>query len=79
MMLQIWRILLIYEVLKPIRFSNCVVIPLHEPSIGSSIKVKSELSLKIISMTVEKNSASLQLDLAAIFQYLREDLKAVCS
>ena len=79
MMLQIWRVVLIYEVLKSIHFSNCVMIPLYGTFIGSKIKIKSELSLKIISMTVEKNSASLRLDPAAIFQHLREGLKAVRS
>ena len=79
MMLQIWRVVLIYEVLRLIRFSNCVVLPLYSTFIGSEIKIKSELSLKIISMTVEKNSASLRLDPAAIFQHLREGFKTIRS
>lgn len=77
MMLQIWRVVLIYEVLKPIHFSNCVVLPLYGTFTGSKIKIKSELSLKIISMIVEKNTAYLRLDPAAIFQHLREGLEAV--
>ena len=52
MMLQIWRVVLIYEVLKSIRFSNRVMIPLYDIPVRSRMKINKESLLMIVLITL---------------------------